>query len=85
MALPTCGKCGQHLFEIHEIEPVRSRYKMYTLQCTSCGTVVGVTEYNNASAVVEKAEKAIKQAVSEVSSRVHRIESLVVDLYNRRH
>ncbi len=47
MATPTCQKCGHHTFELKENVPRDSRFKLLFVQCSSCGTVVGVMDYYN--------------------------------------
>ncbi len=58
MAQSTCVKCGNHRFELKEAEPDKAAFKLMFVQCTSCGGVIGVTEYHNIGALVHKmAEK----------------------------
>lgn len=49
MAIPTCIKCGNHFFEVREAgSHVReNNFKIFFVQCTQCGGVVGVQEYYN--------------------------------------
>lgn len=54
MTMSTCIKCGSHSFELKEATPKGSGYKMYFVQCSSCGGVVGVTPYHNTGALIEK-------------------------------
>lgn len=61
MALSTCMKCGNHRFEIKEVELSGSRYKNYFVQCSSCGGVVGVLPYTNTNILIE--QLAIKLGV----------------------
>jgi hypothetical protein len=53
MALPTCVKCGQHQFEVREVEPNDSNFKLNFVQCGSCGGVVGVMDYSNIGSLLE--------------------------------
>ena len=53
MALSTCVKCGHHRFEVKEVEPNNSNYKLNFVQCTSCGGVVGVLDYSNIGSLLE--------------------------------
>ena len=58
MALPTCPKCDNRVFELNAFTPLRSNYKLYAVNCTQCGAVVGVQEYFNSGALLTKlAEK----------------------------
>ena len=45
MAISTCPKCDSHYFEMKEAEPNGSKYKIMFIQCSSCGAVVGTTDY----------------------------------------
>ena len=53
MAMSTCVKCGSHSFEMRENEPRDSNYKIMFIQCTSCGSVVGVMDYYNIGNLVK--------------------------------
>ncbi len=59
MAHSTCIKCGGTRFEMVEVEPAASKYKMMFIQCSSCGGVVGVTDYYNVGTLVHKIAKAV--------------------------
>lgn len=61
MALSSCPKCGNHSFEVETVEPMRSNFKLNCVQCSSCGTVVGVLEYLNIGAQILKQNIAIKR------------------------
>ena len=66
MAQSTCIKCGGHRFEMVERAPSGSRFKMYFIQCAGCGVVVGVTEYLNAAAHLQKLDKQGKGLAADV-------------------
>lgn len=59
MAKSRCPKCEASKFEIIENVPTGSAYKFMFIQCSSCGTVVGVTEYFNAGALLHKIMKKL--------------------------
>jgi len=48
-----CPKCEHTSFEMAETEVKGSRYKQMFIRCSSCGTVVGVTEYYNIGAKLD--------------------------------
>lgn len=52
MALSKCGSCGHGRFEVKEVSPNNSRYRLYFVQCASCGVPVGVQEYHNIGAQI---------------------------------
>jgi predicted nucleic-acid-binding Zn-ribbon protein len=57
MATSTCIKCDNHSFEVKLAEPKKGAFKMYFVQCTSCGGVVGVTEFYSIGAMLLKLGK----------------------------
>ena len=61
MALPSCPKCNNHLFEIHQAEPSGSAYKLMFVQCSSCGAVAGVLDFFNIGAKLSKQDEALKK------------------------
>ena len=54
MATSSCIKCGSYSFELKEATPKGSGFKMYFIQCSSCGGVVGVTPFHNTSALFDR-------------------------------
>lgn len=70
MATSTCVKCGSSRFELQPAEPANSRFKLYFVQCSSCGGVVGVQEFNNATAMLDKQNAAIKKIAQKVGAYV---------------
>ena len=52
-------ECGGTTFELKENTPRTSRFKYMFVQCSSCGTVVGVLDYFNIGNVLEKICKKI--------------------------
>lgn len=53
-----CPKCGYNSYEQATELPKNCNYKLSFIRCSSCGTVVGVTEYYNIGALLYKlAEK----------------------------
>jgi len=45
MATSKCGHCKSATFEVKEVEPRESRFKLIFVQCASCGVPVGVIDY----------------------------------------
>lgn len=60
MAISTCVKCDGHSFQVVEKDLIGAQYKLMFVQCSSCGGVVGVTEYYNTGALIHKLAKALK-------------------------
>lgn len=59
MATATCIKCSGTSFEVKEHSPKSSNYKLMFVQCTSCGGVVGVTDYFHTATLLERIAKKI--------------------------
>jgi len=60
MALSSCPKCDNLSFEIQEVTPTDSLFKLNFVQCAGCGAVVGVVEYDNIGARLHKQDAAIR-------------------------
>jgi uncharacterized Zn finger protein len=54
MALSKCPSCDNHYFELVLAEPGDSLVKMHYIQCSACGTVVGVTDYYDTASYLEE-------------------------------
>ena len=86
MARSTCPKCDNHSFEVVIDSPSKSNFKMAYIQCTSCGAVVGVTEYynigNKLQELEEKIEKLRSNNSSNISATLETIDANIRALYN---
>lgn len=71
MARSSCPKCDSHTFEIVEGNPNNTAFRLMYVQCSSCGSVVGVMDYYNIGAKLEKLEKQEK----ELSGEIQRLKS----------
>ena len=49
-----CPKCENTSFEVVEDTPNRSNWKMNYIRCSSCKTVIGVTEYFNLGGLLKR-------------------------------
>jgi len=66
MATTTCGKCGQHRFEIVEVSPASGRYKHNVIQCVGCGTPIGVVNYRNLGTLLDQQELKINALLGDM-------------------
>lgn len=58
MAISKCPKCESPRFELKEAGNISgSNLKMYFIQCSSCGSVVGVVDYYDTASLLEKIAK----------------------------
>jgi predicted nucleic-acid-binding Zn-ribbon protein len=70
MAQSKCGHCGSTRFEIKEVEPQGSQFKLYFIQCASCGVPVSTIEYKNNTYLLEKLSVAVKNIASTLNTYV---------------
>ncbi len=59
MATSKCPQCSSTSFEAVEHTPKNSNFKLQFIQCSSCGSVVGVMDYWNIGASLEKIAKKL--------------------------
>lgn len=71
-----CVKCGNRSFKIQRKEPIGSRFAVYFVQCSMCGIPVGVLEYANSAALIEKLEKKIDKMADEVQQIGHDVTTI---------
>lgn len=83
MAMSTCPKCDGHLFELEEVEPADSRYKMFFVQCMSCGTPVGITEYYDTGSLVKEQESKLEAIDKRLRAIEHAVDLIVHALRQR--
>lgn len=54
MAMSKCSKCDCTRFELKEANISGSAYRMFFVQCSSCGAVVGVVPFMNTAALIQQ-------------------------------
>jgi len=54
MAISTCIKCGHISFELKEVTPIGSAFRLYFIQCAGCGGVIGVMDLYNIGHLIHK-------------------------------
>ena len=72
-----CPKCGGYSFKVQETAPSGSNFKLYFIQCSSCDTPVGITEYYNSGAMIEKVQSKLDYLsglVDSLSSQISQLE-----------
>ena len=60
MAISKCSKCNSTRFELKEANISGSAYRMYFVQCASCGSVVGVVPFMNTAALIQQLADKLK-------------------------
>jgi len=61
MAISKCPKCESSQFEVKQNSPTYSQFKLYFVQCSSCGAVVGAMDFYNIGARISELEKKIEE------------------------
>lgn len=57
-----CGFCQARRWEVNTEEPTGSKFRLIFVRCAACKVPVGVMEFFNSGAKLEKVEKALKNA-----------------------
>ena len=74
MAIPTCIKCSGHSFEFAAFTPLGESRKSTFVQCSNCGTPVGIVD----PAIGPQVE-ALKNQVAAIDQRLSRIAKALQD------
>ncbi len=61
MAASTCVKCGSTGFDLKETVVKGSLWKLYFVQCSQCGGVVGVLDDQNIGRMLRQRNPALKE------------------------
>lgn len=60
MASSKCPKCDGSIFELALKDNIKgANFKMYFVQCASCGTVIGVADYLDTASLLDKIAKKL--------------------------
>lgn len=70
MAQSTCIKCGGHSFEAVALKVAKANFKLFAVQCSSCGGVIGLQEYMNTTAMLLAQNKALKLMAAKLGMAV---------------
>ena len=68
MAVSTCTKCSGHSFELALFTPIGESRKLMIVQCSSCGTPVGVIDPATGPQI-----EALKHQIAAIDERLNRI------------
>lgn len=72
-------KCKSNFFEIVEQSPTNASYKVLFVQCSLCGTPIGVMELMVNWKGIEKLDKKI----DDMSDIISDVEARVIDIQNK--
>jgi hypothetical protein len=67
MAHATCPKCSSSSFETAEFTPRGSNFKLNSVQCASCGAVVGVFDYYNVGNLIIEQNAALRKIAAHLN------------------
>jgi len=70
MAYSKCPHCNNTFFELKEVSPSKSNFKLHFVQCSSCGSPFGVIDYMNIGSMLTKQNKALKKIAKAVGVSV---------------
>lgn len=74
MAVSTCVKCGGHSFEEALLTPLGESSKLAMVQCSQCGTPVGVLDLAIGSRI-----EALTHQITAIDERLKRIAKALQD------
>lgn len=64
MAASNCIRCGKGAFEFAPAQPANAAVKVYFVQCSACGGVVGAYPWDHVPALLIQQNKALKKIAS---------------------
>ena len=70
MAYSTCVNCKGSTFETIVQSPQGTSHKIYFVQCSQCGGVVGILPYHNPSVQYDNIIAAIQAVAKELNLRI---------------
>jgi hypothetical protein len=68
VAGPTCIKCGEHGFELSLFTPIGASRKLTLVQCSSCGTPVGVLDPESGPLI-----DVLRREISTIDEKLNRV------------
>lgn len=68
-----CPSCGNLSFRVQLVEPGESNFKLYFIQCSSCGVPVGITEYYNSGALIRGLEEKLSSLSDQINHMNHNL------------
>ena len=70
MAPLTCPKCENHKFEVNSKKLSNYPFKLLFVQCSNCGTVVGVKDEKNIGEMLQQQNDAIKKIAAALNVKL---------------
>lgn len=73
MAISTCAKCGSHFFELKEVSPSGSNFKLFFVQCSICGVPVATQDFYNLGALIHEQTQLMNHLKSRIDNIEHQL------------
>jgi len=77
MAFSTCGKCEGRYFELVEVRLTGSMYAYNFIQCSRCGTPVGVVEYLDSGVLLQEQKAQLNQIEKRLQNIEYNLEQIL--------
>jgi transcription elongation factor Elf1 len=74
MAISTCPRCGGHSFELALFTPLGASDKRASVQCSGCGTPIGVLD-----PAMGRRIDALKEQIADIDERLSRVAKALQD------
>jgi hypothetical protein len=82
--MSTCVKCGGRFFEIKEVTPAQANFKQTFVQCTSCGTPVGVIPFYDPGVLAKQNQETLSTIEGKLDHVVNKLREIEQELRRRR-
>jgi hypothetical protein len=83
MSISKCGKCEGTSFKLVTQEPSGSKFKLNFIQCSSCSTPFGVTDFFNTGAQMEAQNNELAAMKRQLATMENTLQRLL-EAFNRR-
>jgi predicted nucleic-acid-binding Zn-ribbon protein len=57
MTMPSCPKCGNHMFRMREIELSDSNFKINAVTCSACEAVIELLDFRGIGHLIDLATR----------------------------
>lgn len=78
-----CGHCNGTVTKIAEIQPSGTDFKQIAICCSSCSSILGITDYFNVGNLVKMQEKEIASLKQQVTQIDYNLRVLLERLNSR--
>lgn len=75
MAQSKCSKCESPNFEIVPVKPGTCQFSLTFVQCSKCGTVVGVLESKNINDRLDQIDKYLATTLTQINLKLSTLQA----------